>query len=77
MKAQTNEADKMESLSIHPRNWKDGNKQVKDTSKPRKRKSLSRRVERLRVRQDDWMKTCAAVGPSNQSSYKRPGSMTQ
>ena len=63
--------------SIHPCNWNGGNRQVKDTSKSRKRTSLSRRAERLRVRQDDWMKTCKIVGPSKASAYRRPGSMTR
>jgi len=69
--------------SIHPRNWKDGNRQKLNTAKSRKRKSYGRKEERLRIRLDDWLKTIAALKSSHmktpsmgwESAFHRPGSM--
>lgn len=69
----------MESLSIHPRNWKDGNRITKDTSKPKgtRAKKLDRKHARLNARQRDREATIKSPQVKNAMAFKMPGSMRQ
>jgi transcriptional accessory protein Tex/SPT6 len=69
----------MESLSIHPRNWKDGNRVVKDTSKPKGKhaKKLDRKLAWLNARQRDREATIKQPNVKNPMAFKMPGSMNQ
>ena len=66
----------MESLSIHPRNWKDGNRQIKDTSRPRNgpSKKLDQKLAWLNARQRDRENTIRQPGIKAEA-FKAPGSM--
>ncbi len=66
----------MSDLSIHPRNWPDGNGQVANTSKPPKppSKKLDRKRARLLSRRLDREATVKG-SPHNAMAYKVPGSM--
>ncbi len=68
----------MESLSIHPRNWKDGNRVKKDTSKPKgsHAKKLDHKLARLNARQRD-RETTVRQPQIKAEAFKMPGSMRQ
>ncbi len=63
-------------LSIHPRNWPEGNGIVSNTSKPPKPpcKKLDRKRARLNARRNDREATCARDSKL-QMAFKVPGSM--
>ena len=71
----------IESLSIHPRNWKStGNGETKNTCAPRnpkRRGKLARKQARLLARRLAHSATLKSL-PSNAAlAYKTPGSMSR
>lgn len=66
----------MDSLSIHPRNHKDGNKQIKNTARPYKGKSTRfAKIQRcLNLRQNACNATRKET-KGNPEAFRMPGSM--